>query len=253
MICNGQPIDSGPTDVSSTSAYLADRLNDRPANITSASSYFAIVRSLETREEAQRQLNALMTRFPSIQFSIYPPYQNDKPWIIVIASYTDLERANKALDLARWLGIGQDAHVWQLPQPFNVPEGWLPEDIHHVVLSCLRHGAQTIMDMYTCSGSVLTPLLLQACIKNGVCELNLTAISAAQYLAGQNLSWNTPLIVQAAMPDMTEVKTCLADHAKDEKRTSTVLLKLPPERPQHPVAKVPMTWHLPPACYRLLG
>jgi hypothetical protein len=84
-------------------------------------------------------------------------------------------------------------------------------------MKCLSSGAITIMQMYTCSGSVVTPELLRSCIKDGVCEVNLSALAAAQYLAAQNLSWNSPLTVEPESPDLNALKACQAAHTNDEK------------------------------------
>jgi hypothetical protein len=226
MVCGSQEIDSQPKDVASANTYLRDRLNDRPANITTASSYFTVVRSVDTKPEAQRELNQLMKEFPATQFSLYPPYLDKTKWMVVVASYTDSPLANQSLELAQWLGIAKDAYVWQVPQPFDVPETWFPEDIQHVVLSCLSHGATSILEMFNCSGSVLTPPLLQTCIQNGVCELNLKPVAAAQYLASQNLSWNAPLLVQATLPSMDQVRACQASHVNDEQGYTDCALKI---------------------------
>ena len=217
MTCGNQEIDIRAKDVASANDYLRDRLNDRPADITTGTSFFTVVASVGSKPEAQRQLNRLMRQFPAQQFSLYPPYLDKTQWMIVVASYSDNAHASQTLALAQWLGISQDTYVWQIPQPFDVPKTWVPEDIQHVVLSCLAHGATSILEMFNCSGSVLTPPLLRTCIQNGVCELNMTPIAAAQYLASQNLSWNAPLIVQAKLPDLDQVKACQADHVGDEK------------------------------------
>jgi uncharacterized protein YecT (DUF1311 family) len=225
MTCGNQEIDIRAKDIASANDYLRDRLNDRPADINTGTSFFTVVASLGSKPEAQRQLNRLMRQFPAQQFSLYPPYLDKTQWMIVVASYTDDAHASQTLALAQWLGISQDAYLWQIPQPFDVPKTWVPEDIQHVVLSCLAHGATSILEMFNCSGSVLTPPLLRTCIQDGVCELNMTPIAAAQYLASQNLSWNAPLVVQAKLPDLDQVKACQADHVGDEKAYIDCALK----------------------------
>jgi uncharacterized protein YecT (DUF1311 family) len=217
IVCNGKTYDNRLTDKATASAYLSDRLSDQPSKITTDSSYFTIVRSAATQGQAHRQLNALMSGFPAIQFALYPPFAEKGNWEIMIASFTDQGQASKAVDLAKWLGMGPDVRIWQLPEPFKVPEEWRPEGLRQIVIHCLAQDARTILEMYACSGSVVTPALLQICIKRGVCELSLGTLTAASYLSSQKLSWNSPLNVQAALPDQTKVTKCVTDQKNDEK------------------------------------
>jgi WD40 repeat protein len=192
------------------------RLGEKPAQITDASAYFTVLQTAQSAAEAQRRVMSLMTRFPYARFSVFPPYPDENKWIIVVASYADLDHARQAYELARRLGIaGDDSYVWKIPNPSTVPTDWAPDNIQQIVMKCLAKGMQTIVQMYTCSGSVLTPALLESCIKDGVCELDQTPLAAAQLLESQNLTWNSQLLVQVQQPDMNAVHSCFDAHSND--------------------------------------
>jgi uncharacterized protein len=198
-----------------------DVLNDRPTSITAQSAYFTVVASFPSAVAAQRQLQHLMTQYPFERFSVYPPYTNTKSWLVVVASYTDETHANDARNEVRKLGIAKNPVVWKIPAPFQVPDGWTPQTIQNVVLDCLASGAQTIEAMYGCSGAVLTPALLQTCIKDGACELDLDPVAAADVLQSQNLTWSSPLTIDPsqALPDpntLNALRTCMTAHPDDE-------------------------------------
>jgi uncharacterized protein YecT (DUF1311 family) len=216
--CNGKTFDALLNDKATASAILGGRLKDRPTEVTLASSYFTVVKSAESRSEATSQLNALLANNRTVQFDLFPPFTEEGKWEIMIASYTDKEQAEKAAELAKWLGMGSGVRVWQLPQPFkSPPETWRPVGLREIVIKCLAQDARTIFEMYACSGSVVTPQLVQNCVKRGVCELGMGAVSASAYLSSQKLDWNTPLNVQLTLPDLNRVAKCLDDNKKNDK------------------------------------
>ncbi|SDG70380.1 Protein of unknown function [Bradyrhizobium sp. Rc2d] len=194
-----------------------DRLDDRPAAITENTSYFAVVKAFGSSADAQTYLNQLMTKFPFQRFSLFPPHSMGQQWMIVLASYTDSNRATEIVDEARKNGMASDAYVWKIPASFNVPDNWVAQDIHRTILRCLVDGAQTIMQMYSCSGSVVTPGILLTCIKGGTCELNATSLGANETLRSQKLTWSSPLVVTRDSLDLKIVNDCLATHSKDER------------------------------------
>jgi hypothetical protein len=64
--------------------------------------------------------------FPFEKFALYPPLHLGEQWIIVLASFVDRARAERARELAKALGVAFAPTVWRLPDPLDTTPEWHP-------------------------------------------------------------------------------------------------------------------------------
>jgi uncharacterized protein len=193
-----------------------DWLMERPETLTRDTAYSTFVSSRPSGAEAREELRRLKDRFPFQRFSLFRPYGDHKYWAVVVASYTSFQNAKEAENLAKTLGIASDAFVDHLPLPPEEALDWTPEPSRQTVLECLAGGANSIQEMYACSGGLMTPATLDTCIKDGHCNLETTPAAMDQYLAAEKLTWDSSLAVQPGYPNLTTLSNCLKANGSDE-------------------------------------
>ena len=203
---------SGPFPISS------DWLMDRPATLSEENIYSTFVSSMPSAAEAREELKLLRARFPYQRFSLFRPYGDHKFWAILTASYTSYEHAHDAELSAKRLGIAADAFVDRLPDPLDAALEWSPEPSRQTILECLSGGAETIQEMYSCSGALLTPAVLDTCVRDGQCNLQVNALVMDQYLVSKGLTWTSSLSIEPGIPDLNALSACKSNSGSDQAR-----------------------------------
>jgi hypothetical protein len=90
------------TTVGKPKAMWADiYLNPTPMVITDKNKYFVIVGSASSEAEGTRQMEALKAKHPEYDFALYGPYDPNRSFGIMMASWVSKERAEEALLAAR--------------------------------------------------------------------------------------------------------------------------------------------------------
>jgi hypothetical protein len=97
----------------------------------------------------------------------------------------------------------------------------------NVVSYCYRSGAQTIQEMFSCSGSLVVPSALDSCLKGALCDLGLKPVALESYLSKQDWNWKSQLQINP-VPDY--VRECAG--GDDEVRRKCIQAKVVPPIPE---------------------
>jgi uncharacterized protein YecT (DUF1311 family) len=225
-----------------------NRLEGVPGNsLDDSDACFAILSRKPSYKDAIELAERLQHLAPYEHIEVFPPYDNNKDWAIVIAAYTDLITAKQSLSVASALAFGTDAYIWKMPNVENAHE-WQPASadfnepmtaVARQVVDCYTKNVagdkkMTIFEMYQCSGAWVTPRTLISCSLGARCPalpdtIEGRAIINAE-LAEEKLSTDSPLELVASqiprLPDAEMLTQCKSTSANEDEYSRCVSGKL---------------------------
>ena len=106
-------VPAAPAWVGTAQQYKASYLREPPSVLTTENNRFVIAASPSTQGEADNLYSALTTKYPSVDFMIYPPYQGNYHYPLMLGTWLSASEAQHVLQIGT--SIGLKPYLWTLP------------------------------------------------------------------------------------------------------------------------------------------
>ena len=104
---------AAPAWVGTAQQYRASYLREPPSVLTTANNYFVIASSPDSAEQADAIYSQLTSKFPSVDFMIYPPYLSNHHYALMLGTWLSPSEAARVEQIGK--SIGLKPYQWKLP------------------------------------------------------------------------------------------------------------------------------------------
>ena len=104
---------SAPAWVGTAQQYKASYLREPPSVLTTENNRFVIASSPSSAAEADTIYSQLTSRYPSVDFMIYPPYQGNPHHALMLGTWLSASEAQRVLQIGTSMGL--KPYLWTLP------------------------------------------------------------------------------------------------------------------------------------------
>lgn len=103
---------SAPAWIGSAQKYRENYLREPPSVLTDENNKFVIASSPDSADQADAIYKKLTSAYPSVDFMIYPPYQSNTHYALMLGTWLSSAEAQRVLQIGKSMGL--NPYLWTL-------------------------------------------------------------------------------------------------------------------------------------------